>query len=166
MLLYAGITSISFKYFKFYQLLVTILKQISQSAGNLISYFHLNFISHKNYNFADENLYYLINYNESSSETLRNKTNFNIKKVSIHVPTHLKPVSDNDFGHYLSGLIDGAGKFYINNSKLQLEIKFNYLDASLAYFIKKRLGYGKVVKNKNNNTLILLVAKLEGIKKF
>ena len=41
MLLYAGITSFSFKYLKISQLLVTILKQRSQSAGNLVSYLKL-----------------------------------------------------------------------------------------------------------------------------
>lgn len=47
----------------------------------------------------------------------------------MHVPTHLKPVNVNQFGHYLVGIIDGDGHF----SKQQLVIVFNWLDASLAY---------------------------------
>lgn len=48
----------------------------------------------------------------------------------MHVPTHLKPVNVNQFGHYLVGIIDGDGHF---SSKQQLVIVFNWLDASLAY---------------------------------
>ena len=32
-----------------------------------------------------------------------------IKLISAHVPKHLKPVTDDEFGHYLAGLIDGDG---------------------------------------------------------
>jgi hypothetical protein len=70
-----------------------------------------------------------------TSETLRNETVSaeNIKAVSVHVPTHLKPINDHQFGHYLAGLIDGYGNF---SSKQQLVIVFHSLDASLAYYIK------------------------------
>lgn len=155
MLLYAGITSFSFKYLKISQLLVTILKQRSQSAGNLVSYLKL----------VNNNLFYFTyfkNY-KSSSETLRNNTNINLNKISIHRPSHLKPTNNEDFGYYLAGLIDGAGKFCIKNLNIQLVIRFEYSDASLAYFIKKRLGFGRVIKNENNRTLIFLIDKVEGV---
>ena len=60
----------------------------------------------------------------------------NIKLVSVHEPKHLKPVNDIEFGHYLAGLIDGDGSF----SKYSASIVFSELDASLAYYIKERLG--------------------------
>ena len=84
---------------------------------------------------------------ESSSETLRNKSVMpnTGKKVSVHVPLHSKPLSDNDFGHYLAGLIDGDGHF---SKAPQLVIVFNKLDASLPYFIKSRIGYGNIYKVK------------------
>jgi len=71
----------------------------------------------------------------------------NVKLVSEHVPTHLKPQTDEEFGHYLAGLIDGEGNFGVKS----LVIAFNKLDASLAYYIKGRLGYGRVRKVKDKN---------------
>ncbi|KXL41613.1 MAG: hypothetical protein FE78DRAFT_545081 [Acidomyces sp. 'richmondensis'] len=93
-----------------------------------------------------------------TSETLRNETGINIeniKPISEHVPKHLKPLNDDQFGHYLAGLIDGNGNF---NSKQELVIVFNSSDASLAYYIKNRLGFGSVKKVKDKNAFILIIA--------
>jgi hypothetical protein len=140
-LLYAGTTLIiSFKY-SILNDIVKKLKQWSISAGNI---------------FIIKN---------GTSETLRNEivvNTENIKPISIHVPKHLKPVNDDQFGHYLAGLIDGDGHF---SSKQQLVIAFHSLDASLAYYIKERLGYGSVKKVKNKNAILLIVTAREGIKK-
>lgn len=98
-----------------------------------------------------------------TSETLRNETVItteNVKPISVHVPTHLKPVNDDQFGHYLAGLIDGDGHF---SSKQQLVLVFNSLDASLAYYIKERLGFGSVHKVKN--AIILVIAAIKGMEK-
>ena len=171
-------------------IIVTKLKQRSQSAGNL-----LNFITlfHSACYWLTVIIVYLcaVRHNfslcsccaayvnkatmpsalarqpkaEGSSETLRNKTKNLIKNVSVpaeHVPTHLKPTTDTEFGYYLAGLIDGDGHF---SNTPQLVIVFNNLDASLAYFIKQRLGYGNVYKVKNKKAIILVVGKLEGISK-
>jgi hypothetical protein len=78
------------------------------------------------------------------------------------VPKHFKPLNDNQFGHYLAGLIDGDGHF---SNKLQLLIVFNSLDVSLAYYIKKRLGYGTVKKVKNKNAFILVIVARKGLEK-
>lgn len=83
----------------------------------------------------------------------------NLKLISKHVPTHLKPASNDQFGHYLAGLIDGDGWF----SKYAAHIVFHGLDASLAYYIKKRLGYGSVTKVKSKNAYILTITKREGL---
>jgi hypothetical protein len=143
-LLYAGITSFSFKYsnlnLKFEKIIVTILKQRSQFAGNFISWIG-KLIQNKN-----------------TSETLSN--NSVIKKISVHVPTHLKPINDSEFGHYLAGLIDGDGHF---SNQRQLIIVFNEQDASLAYFIKRNIGYGNVYKVKNKKAIILVISKKLGI---
>lgn len=165
MLLYAGKTSFSFKYSNFVNNSVTKLKQRSQSAGNFVPSKITNFITQKVCKLLNEGLKIMINYCKSSSETLRNKTYTFNKKVSIHVPTHLKPTSDKDFGDYLAGIIDAAGNFSVKNSELQLVINFNELDASLAYFLKQKLGYGKVIKIKNKKAIIFVVNKLQGIAK-
>jgi hypothetical protein len=136
----AGITLLSFKYshqiIKYFKVIVTKLKQRSQFAGNFIN----------------------LLFSESTSETLRDKSI--IKKISVHVPTHLKPNNDSNFGHYLAGLIDGDGHF---SSAAQLVIVFNKLDAFLAYYIKSRIGYGNVYKVKNKKAVILVISKRIGI---
>ena len=138
-LLYAGTTSIySFKY-SILNDIVTRLKQGSISAGNLI--YNIKIMG--------------------TSETLRNETAVeNIKPVSVHVPKHFKPVNDDQFGFYLAGLIDGNSYF---NSKQELVIIFNTLNASLAYYVKKKLGFGSVKKVKN--AFILIINSKKGLER-
>ena len=148
-LLYAGTTSLySFKYSIYFLFgkkdIVKKLKRWSKSAGNNIIYIK----------------------NIGTSETLCNEITVNteeIKPVSDHVPIHLKPVNEQSFAHYLGGLIDGEGHF---TSKQQLIIAFNSLDASLAYYIKKIIGYGSVQKVKNKNAVILVIAARKGLEKI
>lgn len=80
----------------------------------------------------------------------------------MHIPKHLKPLNDDQFGHYLAGLIDGDGHF---SSKQQLVIVFHSLDASLAYYIKERLGFGSVKKVKDKNAFLLVIAARKGVEK-
>lgn len=157
-LLYAGTTSnYSFKYsltVLSYKTLISIvkkLKQWSKSAGNNILY---------------SIIYTLLTiYNVGTSETLRNETILKtetVKSISIHVPSHLKPINDSQLGHYLAGLIDGDGHF---SSKQQLVIAFNSSDSSLAYYLKKQIGYGSVHKVKNKNAVLLVVTAIKGMEK-
>ena len=59
----------------------------------------------------------------------------------------------------MAGLIDGDG--YINKKVINITIGFSQLDAPLAYYIKKRIGYGVVEKIKDKNALVYR-ANLEG----
>ena len=140
-MLYAGTTSIfSFKY-SILNDIVKKLKQRSKSAGNIL-------------------------FKNRTSETLCNETVIfteNIKSISVHVHKHLKPISDEQFGDYLAGLIDGDGHF--SNSQ-QLVIVFNSLDASLAYYIKKRLGFGIVKKVKDKNAYLLIIEAKKNLEKI
>lgn len=74
----------------------------------------------------------------------------------------MKPTTDEQFGHYLAGIIEGDGHF---STKQQLVIVFHSLDASLAYFLKERIGFGNIRKVKNKNAFILVIAAKEGIEK-
>jgi hypothetical protein len=115
---------------------------ISQSAGNTFS-----------------------NIKCGTSETLRNEIvilNENIKLISKHVPKHLKPQNDDQFGHYLAGLIDGDGYF---SNQMQLVIVFDILSVSLAYYLKKRIGYGNVRKVRDKNAYLLVISSFKGIRK-
>lgn len=120
-------------------IIVTIFKVRSQSAGNFIT------------NIT----------NESTSETLCHKSE-KVSNISVHVPTHLKPDNDRNFGYYLAGLIDGDAYF---SSTPQLVIAFNELDASLAYYVKSKIGYGNIYKVKNKRAVILVISKLAGLEK-
>jgi LAGLIDADG endonuclease len=99
---------------------------------------------------------------KKTPETFINGIIENIKLISIHVPKHLKPLNDEEFGHYLAGLIDGDGHF---SSKQQLVIAFHSLDAFLAYYIKGRLGFGKVKKIKYKNAFLLIIGSKKGLNK-
>ena len=156
-LLFSGTTLLSFKY----SLLndkVKKLKRLSIPEGN-------NFI----------NLYKMyINYEKlyknkiRTSETLCNETEklgdiySKIKLISVHVPTHLKPANHDQFGHYLAGLIDGDGHF---SKQQQLVIVFNSLDVSLAYYIKKQIGFGNIRKVKNKKAFLLIIGSKKGLEK-
>jgi len=146
-LLYAGTTYILvFKYSMTFSHIVKILNMISKSAGN-------NFIG------TSETLRNGVGKKESNSFEMQAER---VKHVSIHVPTHVKPLNDIQFGHYLAGLIDGDGHF---SSKQQLVIVFNIADIQLGYYIKKRLGFGTIQKVKNQNAGILVVASIKGLEK-
>jgi flagellar basal body P-ring protein FlgI len=72
--------------------IVTILKSIFQSAG-------LN---------IDSKYFYI-----KTSETRYNKISSieKIKNIPKNKPKQIKPIINEDFGHYLAGLIDGDGHF-------------------------------------------------------
>ena len=142
-MLYAGTTLLqSFKYSIEHDI-VKKLKQKSKSAGN-ISLFKTNTI-------------------DGTSETLRNGIVVNsehVKHISKHVPKHLKPLNDEQLGHYLAGLIDGDGHF---SNAQKLVVVFSLTDAFLAYYLKEKLGNCNVRKVKNKNAYLLIVSKKEGI---
>ena len=84
-MLYAGTALLNS--FKYSILLDTVkkLKQKSKSAGNIL------------------------NITDGTSETLRNGIIVNsehVSDISDHVPKHLKPLNNDQFGHYLAGLIE------------------------------------------------------------
>lgn len=135
MSLYAGKTLISSFKYSFFIDIVKKLKQISQPASN-------TFI-----------------LKSETSETICDNTE-DIKNISIHTSTHLKPLNDEQFGHYLAGLIDGNGHF---NSKQQLVIVFNISDIRLAYYIKKYISFGNVNKVKGKNACLYIISNKNGI---
>jgi hypothetical protein len=138
-LLYAGTPSI---YSSKYSLLNDIVKKLEQrrkSAGNIL---------------------YI---NNGTSETLRDGVVVNlenVKRVSDHVPKHLKPLNNEQLGYYLAGLVDGDGHF---SKAQQLVIVFSSPDAFLAYYLKEKLGYGNVKKVKDKNAYLLIISKKEGM---
>lgn len=112
-------------------------------------------------------LYFLFQLNEKKSadnplvQPKKDKTEkiFNFEEqfiskdlfISDHLKKENKPKNDNEFGYYLAGLIEGNGNIQEN----RIEIKYNKEDISSAYYIKKRIGYGSVLKNKNSVKFVL-----------
>lgn len=80
-------------------------------------------------------------------------------KISEHVPLHKSALNDEEFGYFLAGLIEGDGWF----GKKELHIIFTESDASLAYFIKKRIGYGNVYKIKDKNAVRYICKNKTGL---
>lgn len=108
------------------------------------------------------NIFELIKY--GTSETLCNEivVNEKLKFISEHVPKHRRPLNDNQFGHYLAGLIDGDGHFNIQG---QLVIVFDIQSVSLAYYIKEYIGYGNVRKVKGKNAYLYIISCSKGLLK-
>lgn len=81
-------------------------------------------------------------------------------KISDHLKKHKKPETSEELGYYLAGLIEANGHVRYG----EINIAFNKNDVSLAYFIKKKLGYGSVWYNKQTNLCYYGVFKKEGRK--
>ena len=82
-----------------------------------------------------------------------------LPKVSEHVPNHNNNINDEEFGHFLAGLIEGDGWF----GKNELHIIFSENDISLAYLVKKRIGHGNVYKIKNKKAVRYICKNKEGL---
>jgi hypothetical protein len=82
----------------------------------------------------------------------------NLLPISEHVPNK-KDLTDNELGYFLAGLIEGAGWFGYK----ELHIIFAEEDTSLAYYIKKRVGYGNVYKIKDKKAVRYICKKKTGL---
>ena len=103
------------------------------------------------------------NFTQSTKATASAKNTYthykNLPKISEHVPLHKSNLSDTDLGYFLAGLIEGEGWFGFK----ELHIIFNEKDISLAYFIKKRIGYGNVYKIKNKKAVRYICKHEKGL---
>lgn len=82
----------------------------------------------------------------------------NLFPISEHVPNK-NHLTDNEFGYFLAGLIEGDGWFGYK----QLYIMFAEEDTSLAYYIKKRIGHGNVYKIKDKKAVIYVCKNKTGL---
>ena len=95
-----------------------------------------------------------------SSETVRKNSS-----LSVHCPQHSRPTTDKEFGYYLAGLIEGDGSIVVSKDKAYIFICFHLKDVSTAYYIKKRLGFGSMVKQKNKKAINLTIVGRRGLLK-
>ena len=97
---------------------------------------------------------------EATAVTKNTYTNFkNLPLISEHVPNHNSNLTDDEFGYFLAGLIEGDGWF----GKKELHIVFAEEDTSLAYYIKKRIGHGNVYKIKDKKAVRYICKNTNGL---
>ena len=105
------------------------------------------------------------NFSFSTKATAVTKNTYNsykiLPKISEHVPAPAKIINltNNEFGYFLAGLIEGDGWFGNN----VLHIVFAEKDTSLAYSIKKRIGYGNVYKIKDKKAVRYVCKNQKGL---
>lgn len=83
----------------------------------------------------------------------------NLPKISEHVSKHKSNLTDNELGYFLAGLIEGDGWF----GNKELHIIFSESDVQLAYFIKKRIGYGNIYKIKDKKAVRYICKNNKGL---
>jgi hypothetical protein len=93
------------------------------------------------------------NFRLSTKATASTKNTYNtflsLPKISEHVPLHNSNLNDEEFGYFLAGLIEGDGWF----GNKEIHIIFSEGDISLAYLIKKRIGFGNIYKIKDKKAV-------------
>lgn len=103
------------------------------------------------------------NFSFSTKATASTKNTYNsytkLSLISEHVPKHKSNLTNTEFGYFLAGLIEGDGWF----GKKQLFIIFADNDVSLAYYIKKRVGYGNVYKIKDKKAVRYICKNAAGL---
>ena len=103
------------------------------------------------------------NFGFSANATADTKSTYNsytkLSSISEHVSKHKSYLTDTEFGYFLTGLIEGDGLF----GKKQLYIIFVENDVALAYYIKKRIGYGNVYKIKNKKAVRYICKNVKGL---
>ena len=102
------------------------------------------------------------NFSFSTKATAVTKNTYtsskNLPSITEHVPNK-KYLTDNEFGYFLAGLIEGDGWFGYK----ELHIIFTEEDTSLAYYIKKRIGHGNVYKIKNKKAIRYICKNKAGL---
>lgn len=101
------------------------------------------------------------NFSTKAAAVAKNTYNkyINLPTISEHVPKHKSDFTDNEFGHFLAGLIEGDGWF----GKKEFHILFSEDDTSLAYLIKKRIGYGNIYKIKDKKAVRYICKNKKGL---
>jgi hypothetical protein len=75
--------------------------------------------------------------------------NKKLPTVSKTAPKALKPLTKDEFGFWLAGLIDSDGCI---TTRAEVRIAFHVNEARLAYYLKAVIGYGTVYFEKDSLT--------------
>ena len=106
---------------------------------------------------------YNTSYNNSkgSSETTCDIT-YNFEEYSNLIPQQKKKINKN-FLEWFIGFTEGDGSFIVSKNKVYFDITQNINDVQVLYYIKKELGFGKVLlrSEKDRNVAVFYVTSKE-----
>lgn len=88
----------------------------------------------------------LLSVNNGTSETVRDIT-FNFNNYLNQKVTHKKKINKR-FLEWFVGFTEGKGCFRVLNNKVYFDISVSIKDIQVLYYIRKELGFGKILINK------------------
>jgi len=100
-------------------------------------------------------------YSKGSSETTCDIT-YNFYEYSDLMPEHKKKINKK-FLEWFIGFTEGDGSFIVSKNKVYFDITQNLNDVQVLYYIKKELGFGKVLFRtvKDRNVAVFYVTSKE-----
>ena len=105
-------------------------------------------------------------YNKGSSETTRDIT-YNFYEYSFLIPQHKKKIN-RQFLEWFIGFTEGDGSFIVYKNKVYFDITQSLSDIQVLYYIKKELGFGKILirKGEDRNVGVFYVSSKENFSKL
>lgn len=99
--------------------------------------------------------------NKGSSETTRDIT-YNFEEYSYLIPQHKKKMNS-QFLEWFIGFTEGDGSFIVSKNKVYFDITQSLSDIQVLYYIKKELGFGKVLirEEEHRNVGVFYVSSKE-----
>ena len=88
----------------------------------------------------------LVTNEKGSPETIRDIT-YNFNDYSYLKPLHKKKINKN-FLEWFVGFTEGDGSFVVSKNKVYFDVTQTLSDVQVLYYIKKNLGFGKVLIRK------------------
>lgn len=104
--------------------------------------------------------------NEGSSETIRDMT-YEFDEYSNLIPEHKKKVNT-QFLEWFIGFTEGDGSFIVSKDKVYFDITQSISDIQVLYYIKKELGFGKILmrEEENRNVGVFYVSSKENFSRL
>lgn len=88
-------------------------------------------------------------FKKGSSETICDIT-YDFYEYSLLIPQHKKKINK-AFLEWLIGFTEGCGSFIVSKNKIYFDLTLNIRDIQVLYYIKKELGFGKVLIRERDN---------------
>lgn len=106
------------------------------------------------------------NGKEKSLETIRDIT-YNFDEYYFLIPQHKKKIN-RQFLEWFIGFTEGDGSFIVSKKKVYFDITQSLSDIQVLYYIKKELGFGKVLirEEEHRNVGVFYVSSKENFSKL